>query len=159
MVLEEFSSGLKLRRILLDAYSDMTFQSIQSNNLTKRLAKSLWGLFLHLVGPHYVKINDEDKKLFKDSLDSLETIGEWSAEFSSKESTLDEVCSIIHDFSEIASWYDLVIEKKRTIRILSKMTKACDEFEKESKSQHNIKARQRKKEIIEKTKEKIKKIK
>jgi len=159
LVLEEFVSGLKLRRILLDAYSDMTLQSIESNNLTKRLAKSIWGLFLHLVGPHYVKITDEDKKLFLDSINSLETLGEWAAEFSSNESTLEGVCSIIHDFAEIASWYNLVHEKKKILMILNKMIKACDEYEKESKSQRNIRSRLRRKEIIEKTRKKIKNIK
>lgn len=159
LVIEDFVSGLKIRKILLDAYSHMTYQSIQTNDLTKRLAKSLWGLFLHLVGPHYVKIMSEDKKLFKESVDNLKTLGEWAAEFSSKKSTLEEVCSIIHDFAEIATWYDLSTEKRRISRMLTEMLKSCDEFEKESNSQRNIKARQNRKAVIVKTKEKIKTLK
>lgn len=159
LVLEELLSGIKLRKILLDAYSDMTLQSIQSNNLSKRLAKSLWGLFLHLVGPHYVKIGEEDKKLFSKSIKSLTNLGEWTTEFSSKESTLEEVCSIIHDFAEIASWYQLKNGERRIIKILSNMLKSCEEFKKESKSQRIIKERQTRKVIIDKTLKRIKEIK
>lgn len=92
-------------------------------------------------------------------MDNLKTLGEWAAEFSSKKSTLEEVCSIIHDFAEIATWYDLSTEKRRISRMLTEMLKSCDEFEKESNSQRNIKARQNRKAVIVKTKEKIKTLK
>lgn len=43
--------------------------------------------------------------------------------------------------------------------MLTEMLKSCDEFEKESNSQRNIKARQNRKAVIVKTKEKIKTLK
>ncbi len=159
LVIEEFVSKLKIRRMLLDAYTDMALQSIETNNLAKRLAKSLWGLFLHLAGPHYVTIESEDKKLFKKSLENLETLGEWTAEFSSKNSTLKAVCSIIHDFAEIATWYNLSIEKKRILRMLTVIEKSCDKFKEELISKKSMKVRQERKEIVKNTIKKVKAIK
>jgi len=159
LVIEEFISKLKIRRMLIDAYSDMVFQSIETNNLAKRLAKSLWGLFLHLAGPHYVTIGSEDKKLFKKSLENLKILGEWTAKYSSKNSTLKEVCSIIHDFAEIATWYNLSTEKKRILRMLTFIQKSCDKFKEELISKKSMKVRQERKEIVENTIQKVKAIK
>jgi hypothetical protein len=63
LVIEEFISGLNIRGILVDAYSDLSVQTIDTRVLPQRLAKSLWGLLLHLVGPEYVSITAKDKKI------------------------------------------------------------------------------------------------
>ena len=134
LVVEEFISGIRIRKILSDAYNDMAPQTFgEESEKVKRLAKSIWGLFIHLVGPDYVKIDKEDKTLFKKSINTIETLGSFAAEFSDKRTALKEVCSIIYDLGEIVHWYNLSSEKKKMIKILNKIKKASNKYEKGKK--------------------------
>ena len=48
LVIEEFISGINIRSVLLDAYSDLAVQTIDSIILPQKLSESLWGLLLHV---------------------------------------------------------------------------------------------------------------
>lgn len=159
LVLEELICNLSLRKILIKAYSDIAIQSIDSPQLIKRLTKSLWGLFLHLVGPEYVKIYKEDIVLFNKSIDTLITLGQWAGEFTEDRAALKQVCSMIHDFCEIAHWYKLKAEKRKLIKSFKKISTAIDEYEKEVKNKTPDNERKKRKQIVKETINKIQKIK
>lgn len=134
LVVEESISGVKIRKILSDVYGDMSAQTVgEGVEKVKRLAKSIWGLFIHLVGPIYVRISKEDLILFNKSIDNIETIGSFAAEFNDERIVLREVCSIIFDLGEIAHWYELKKEKSAILRSLSKIKKAANDYEKGQK--------------------------
>jgi hypothetical protein len=131
LVIEDFISGINIRKMLSNAYADMAIQSIGCQpEVIKRLAKSIWGLFLHLIGPHRVKIYSKDLILFRKNIDTLETLGSFSAEFNDETITLKEVCSIIYDLGEIAHWYNLSQEKDSILNILKKIKKSANSYEK-----------------------------
>ncbi len=134
LVIEEFISGLDIRSILLDAYSDIALFTMDNIELPKRLAKSLWGLVLHLVGPGMVHITAKDKKIFSECLGIFETIGEWAGEYNGGIPVLRAVCQQIFEFARIAYWYDLVYEKKRLFIVFGKIHKSCLNFEPSSPS-------------------------
>lgn len=134
LVIEESISGIKIRKILSAAYRDMAPQTVgEGNEKVRGLAKSIWGLFIHLVGPAYVKIDNEDLILFRESIDTIETLGSFAAEFNEKRNALKEVCSIIIDLGSIAHWYNLTREKKTIISALSKIKKAAGDYKNEGK--------------------------
>jgi hypothetical protein len=131
LVIEEFISGIKIRKMLSDAYADMAIQTIGSQpEVIKRLAKSIWGLFLHLIGPLRVKIDSKDLILFRKNIDTLETLGTFTAEFNEEAFSLKEVCSIIFDLGEIAHWYNLSQEKVSIVNVLKKIKKSANSYEK-----------------------------
>jgi hypothetical protein len=145
LVLEEFISGIDIRKVLLDAYSDIALFTIDAIEMPKRLAKSLWGLLLHLVGPDKVPISSKDKKIFSECLKIFETIGEWAGEYNGGIPVLKAVCQQIYEFAEIAKWYNLVSEKKNLFAVFGKIHKACASFEppsSASKAKKEIDARQ-----------------
>jgi hypothetical protein len=129
LVIEEFISGVNIRTILLDAYSDLAVLTIGDVRVPSRLAKSLWGLLLHLVGPGMVRITTKDKKIFFECLRIFETLGEFAGEFAGGIPVLRTVCKEMYEFAEIATWYKLVAEKKKLFKVFSKIHKACASFE------------------------------
>jgi hypothetical protein len=129
LVIEEFISGINIRAILLDAYSDLAVQTIDALTLPKRLSKSLWGLLLHLVGPDKVQITPKDKKIFSECLRIFETLGEFAGEFDGGIPVLKAVCKEIYEFAQITSWYKLRPERKRVLSVFQKIHSACSSFE------------------------------
>lgn len=130
LVLEELISGVKIRKILIKAYDEMSVQLIGESEKTKRLAKSIWGLFLHLVGPEHVKINQHDLIIFRKGIDAIETLGSFTAEFNDDISSLQSVCSIIYDLGMIAHWYGLKNEKSKILKALNAVKKSSQVYEK-----------------------------
>lgn len=145
LVLEEFISGIEIRKVLLDAYSDIALFTMDAIEMPKRLAKSLWGLLLHLVGPDKVSISSKDKKIFSECIKIFETIGEWAGEYNGGIPVLRAVCKEMYEFAEIATWYSLVSEKKNLFAVFGKIHKACESFKppsSASKVKKEIDARQ-----------------
>lgn len=128
LVLEEFISGINIRKVLLDAYSDIALFTMNAIEMPKRLAKSLWGLVLQLVGPSMVPITAKDKRIFSECLRIFETIGEWAGEYNGGVPVLRAVCQQIFEFARIANWYDLASEKKRLFALFGKIHKGCARF-------------------------------
>ena len=129
LVIEEFISGLDIRTVLLNAYSDLAVQTIDAIAVPRRLAKSLWGLLLHLIGPHEVTRTAKDKKIFRGCLRIFEILGEFSGEFGGGIPVLRAVGKEICEFAEIASWYNLAPERKRIYSVFRKIHKACGSFD------------------------------
>lgn len=158
LVVEEFISGIKIRNILIEAYHDIAFQSPGSGVLlTKRLAKSIWGLFIHLVGPDYVQISKDDRILLKGSIDALTTLGEFAAEFNDDKDALSGVCSIFYDLYEITHWYHLTPEKKSLIKSLNKISKTCSKFKDGNNSRKSTNERRARQRIVHNTLKRMKK--
>jgi hypothetical protein len=128
LVIEEFISGINIRAILLDAYSDLAVQTIDATTLPKRLSKSLWGLLLHLVGPDMVHITVKDRKILLECLRIFETLGEFAGEFGGGIPVLKAVCKEIYGFAEITSWYRLESERKHVLSVFRKIHIACASF-------------------------------
>ena len=156
LVLEELLYGVKIRNILIKAYDEMSGQLIGEGVKTKGLAKSVWGLFIHLVGPEYVKINQNDLIIFRKGIDIIETLGSFAVEFNDDISSLQVICSIIYDLGMIAHWYSLTNEKNKIIRALNNVKKSTQNYEKGGIDL--TKARIARIKIIESTIEKLKKI-
>jgi hypothetical protein len=145
LVIEEFVSGVNIRAILLDAYSDLAIRTITDVKTPIRLAKSLWQLLIHLVGSDMVPITVKDKKIFSECIKISETLGKFAGEFDGGVPVLREVCKELYEFAEIATWYKLLAEKKKIFKIFSRIHKACGSFEPSSpnrKAKKEIDARQ-----------------
>jgi hypothetical protein len=128
LVLEELISGVDIRSVLLDAYSDMAKQSIDRVAFAKRLPKSIWGLLLNLVGPELVPIGRKEKVIFLKSLGILETIGEFAAEYDGGKPVLISLGEVLCDFAEIGGMYNLRKERPRFYRIFQRLDRACTEY-------------------------------
>lgn len=128
LVFEEYIGGLKLRPIILEAFNDIALQSLNQDFIFLPLIDAISGLFLHLVGPEYVKISSNDKKLLLRSLDPLETIGGFEAEFSDNVKSLGKVCNKIYELSEIASWYKFREFLNKAKSTLDSIKKDCSQY-------------------------------
>lgn len=157
--LEEVFQNINLRKLLLDAYSDMAIQIIERTELPKKICASVESLFFHLVGPDEVGLHPEDKPLLSRALKVLKTLGEFSAEFN-KISILERVCKSVYHFGEIATWYELSQEKTKAYRTLTTIKKACLEYEGAKKTTTEIKKeREKRQAIVDKYSKKLKEIK
>jgi hypothetical protein len=156
LVLEEFLSGLKLRRLLLDAYSDIAFQSVDTTNTAKFLSKGILGLFIHLVGPDEVQMDSGDKRLLLEALEVLGTSASFAAEFNPNVAVLKNACTAFSDFSQIAVWYRSKEIKGRILKELRKMKKACALYEPQKGSSQINQARRRRTQLVEQTIKKLK---
>lgn len=134
LVLEEFVSGLELRKLLLEAYSEIAFRSFTANKTPKMLSKGILGLFSHLVGPGKVEMDATDKRLFIKSLETLGISASFAAEFNTNLSVLRSACEAFYHLSEIAAWYKLKGMKKTIIDELRKIEKDASQYESEKRS-------------------------
>jgi hypothetical protein len=128
LVIEEFISGVDIRTMLVDIYSDIAILTIDNITIPSRLAKSLRELILCLVGPDKVPMATKDKKIFSECLGIFETLGTFAGEFGGGIPVLKAVCNEMYEFAQISSWYKLISEKKKLLSVFSKIHKACTEF-------------------------------
>lgn len=142
---------------MLAAYSDLALQTIDSTEKTKRLAESIWFLSCHLIGPHEVKLNYDDKKILLTSLDILKTMGNFAAPFS-KTPVLKKICKTLYDLYEISNWYKFKSGKIKIRKILTDIKRACLEFKEEKKTKQLIRQRKERQKIVSNTLTKIKKL-
>jgi len=161
LVVEEFVSGLRLRPVLLKAFSDIAFQSIGQSYIALPLVDAIRGLFLHLIGPPDVKINSEDKKLLLQSLDQLQTLGMYGAEFSedSRSKLLRKVCDTVYELAEICSWYHFSDFLTKSRKVLNSIKKDCPKLEPVQKRKYKEKLIKGRVKIVEDTIKFIEKLK
>lgn len=141
LLIEEFISGLKLRPIILKAFSDIGIQSAGDSDVSLPLIDAIGGLFLHLVGPEDVKIYPDDKRLLLKSLDILETIGGYGASISEDVKVLKKTCQKIYELAEISSWYKFKEFKDKALKILKKIRRECFELGTSKKAKKSISER------------------
>lgn len=159
LVFEEYTKNLKLRPLLLDAFNDIALQSLNQSFIQIPLIEATSGLFLHLVGPKYVKIYSDDKNLLLQSLDVLRTIGSFEADLSDNLNVLKRVCKKIYELAEIASWYKFNKFLDNSKIALISIKKDCFSYKSTSKSKNKEKIVKEKIEIVDDTIQSIKKLK
>lgn len=150
-VLEEFISGLELRKFLLNAYTDIALLSVVANNMPKMLSKAILGLFIHLVSPEEVKMDASDKKLFVKSLETIGILASFAAEFNPNVSVLTNTCKAFYELSEIATWYKLKDMKDKIIKELMIIEKDCLQYGSEKNSKQIRQERFKRINIVKKT--------
>jgi len=125
LALEQFISGVRTRRKILDTYSIIAILSSTATDVALILADAVRDISIHLIGPKEVRMNNEDKKLLLESLNVLSTVGEFNGEFSNTDKVIKKVCKNIYELSEIASWYKIKEFRAKAINTLNKIRKAC----------------------------------
>lgn len=105
LLIEEFVSGLPLRRFVVKAYSDIALQSAGAPHLVLPLIQAVLDLHPHLIGPHEVEIRTEDKHALMKSLDVLETVASYGASLEDRDTVLRSACKAMAELGEISSWY------------------------------------------------------
>ena len=145
---EEVFTDINLRKILLEAYSDMAIQTFERTELPKKICSSLENLFLHLVGPEDVSIGPQDKMLISKSIEVLETLGDFAAEFNKNSSVLQKVCATIYNFGEISTWYKLKQQKTKIYKVLNKIKNFSLHYEDEKKPASEVKKEQKKRQTM-----------
>jgi len=158
LLIEEFITGLKLRPIILKAFSDIAIQSTGDNNIALPLIDSIRGLFLHLVGPEDVKIYSDDKKLLMQSLDIFETIGGYGAEINDDTKVLNKSCKTIYELAEVSSWYKFLDFLNKSIKVLHKIKKNCLKYEPSQKKRNKVLLIKERVKIVEDTIKSIRKL-
>lgn len=143
LLIEEFITGLKLRPVILKAFSDIGLQSAGDNNIALPLIDAIGGLFLHLVGPEDVKMYPNDKKLLLESMDIFEIIGRYGAIKSEDVEVLKKTCQKIYELAEISSWYKFIEFKNKALKTLKKIRKKCLAFGTSEKAKKSIAERLR----------------
>ena len=127
LAFEEFWSNIDIRMILLNSYSNYTFNAIGNDKFSEMMAESIYTFSWHLVGPKEVSIFDNDKKVISKSIEVLESLGTFTAEFNNI-SSLKKICEIIEQLGDIMIWYNLEDKMNKIINIISKLKKSCNEY-------------------------------
>ena len=127
-IAEDFTSGIDIRTILVDAFSNISFHNFHSIEIIPcRLAKSIGELLSYYSGVTN-PTSSKEKYIFNECLIILEDLGEDAAKYEGGTSVLKAVCQAMFDFAEQISWQDLVTEKKILISTFEKIHKACSEY-------------------------------
>lgn len=128
LVLEEFTSGLNLRKMIMDALGDMSARSVGDSYIAVPIIRTIQGLFLHLIGPEEVKIDKADRNLLIKALDNLEILGDFGAWLAHDRKTLRETCQTIFELSEIAYLYDFELFIKSARKVLKEIMESCSKY-------------------------------
>jgi hypothetical protein len=99
--------------------------SINSINKTKLIAEYLHHYFYHLIGPHEVKITQEDKKNIELTISILETIGQFSGEFNRHKSIFDKLEISLRNILDIIIWYNLTNLVSSYVKTIKEISKGC----------------------------------
>lgn len=126
LVIEEFISGIKLRKMLIKAYGDIAVQSAGEIHLSIPVAVSTRDLFVHLVGPKEVDLTPFDRQLLLQSLDIFDTLGDYGVWLNDDIKLLNKVCDIIIELCEVSSWYNFKAFMKKALKILGSFRKECN---------------------------------
>lgn len=159
LVVEEFISGLQIRKLLRDAYTDMIFQTYHADNAPRMLSKAILRLFESFVGPVYVKIDVADRKLFTKSLETLGILAGFAGEFNPNVSVLTDACKAFYEFAEIADRYKLKDMKDKILEELKKTKKDCSLYESEKKSEEIKQERAKRISVVSEIIERVKALK
>lgn len=159
--MEELVSGLKLRHLLLEAFSDIAFQSVGENYMALPLVDAIAGLFLYLIGPEDVKMSPEDRKLLLRSLDELDYLGGYGAWLSDdpKSKLLQKVCDTVYELAEICSWYHFSAFLNKSRKVLNSVKRECSKYEPIQKRKNKEKLIKDRTKIVDKAIQSIEKLK
>jgi len=127
LAFEEVMSNIDIRMILLKAYSDYTFNAIGNDKFSEMMAESIYSFSWHLVGPKEVSILDNDKKVIFKSLEVLESLGTFTAEFNNIPS-LRKVGGTIEQLGRIIILYKLEDKVNKIFNIISEVKKSCNKY-------------------------------
>jgi len=127
LAFEEVMSHIDIRMILLNAYSDYTFNAIGDDKFSEMMAESIYSFSWHLVGPKEVSIFDNDKKVIFKSIEVLESLGAFVGEFNNI-SSVKKICEIIEQLGDIIIWYNLEDKMNEIINIISELKKSCNKY-------------------------------
>jgi len=94
--------------------------SMKNKQTSCLLAKFIYQLFWHLVGPDAVSVGKQEIKRLENGIGLLGTIGEFNGEFSKDIEVIQAVCDNLYDMFEIAVWYDL---EKIGVSVVNKLRK------------------------------------
>jgi len=159
LLIEEFITGLKLRPIIIKAFSDIGVQSAGDNYIALPLVDAVRGLFLHLVGPEDVKIRADDKKILLESLEIYEILGGYGAEILDDTKLLIKVCKAVYELAEISSWYKFSDFLKKSVRVLNRIKRDCSKYEPAKRAENKEKLIKNRIKIVEDSIKLVKKLK
>jgi hypothetical protein len=127
--IEEFITGVKLRRAILGALTDLALgeagEMLRSRPILSVLKVFTW----HLVGPSEVSLLAEDRHVLLESFKILEIIGGYAADLQDNPSLLRETCVAILEHSETCFAYQFQIGIRRAHAILRSIRKRCVGYE------------------------------
>lgn len=129
LLIEEFISGIKLRKIVLEALSDIAVQSAGQQYLSMLILPAIGDLHIHLIGPKDVPISKEDKKALLKSLDILETIGSYAASITDNEIVLKKTLSVIAELAGLSSLYKFKDPASKSVKILNQIRKDVFDYD------------------------------
>jgi len=127
LAFEEVMSNIDIRMILLNAYSDYTFHVIGNDKFSEMMAESIYSFSWHLVGPKDVSIFDNDKKVIFKSIEVLESLGTFTAEFNNIPS-LRKIGETIEQLGRIIILYNLEDKVNEIFNIISEVKKSCNKY-------------------------------
>jgi len=120
---------------ILDAFFHLAvMSSITQKQTATMLARHIYELFPHLVGPDMVPINAKDKRRLEQGVKLLGTIGQFNGEFSKDIEVVRASCDNLFNMYEIAVLYNLEKIGKLIDSELQEIKSAClKTYEKEEK--------------------------
>jgi hypothetical protein len=127
LAFEEIMSNIDIRMILLKAYSDYTFNAIGSDKFSEMMAESIYSFSWHLMDPKEVPIFDNDKKVIFKSIEVLESLGTFTAEFNNIPS-LKKIGETIEQLGRIIILYNLEDKLNKIFNIISEVKKSCNKY-------------------------------
>lgn len=111
---------------ILDAFFHLAVMSSMSQKQTAAiLARHIYELFPHLVGPDMVPVNAKDKRRLEQGVKLLGTIGQFNGEFSKDIEVVQAACDNLYNMYEIAVLYDLKKISKLIASELQEIKDAC----------------------------------
>lgn len=79
---------------------------LQGSKLQSRVAKKLWEMCFHFVGPEDVSMNETDLKLVYEAIDGLNSLASMNAAIGRRSKGLDDITESARNFFEVGMWYD-----------------------------------------------------
>jgi hypothetical protein len=93
-------------RTIMEGLKHVAMMSaLRPSRLQALVAKKLWEMCFHFVGPEHVRMNQRDLAYVLDAIEGLETLASLNASVGQKADYIDDIMEAAQGFFEIGLWY------------------------------------------------------
>lgn len=124
--LYEIYLWLGYKKEIFDALGHLSLiAGLRYTKLSVKLADIIYQLNWHFVDPKNVPIEENEVRRIRNSIEHLETIGQFAGEFNRKVSVIKAVCRNLQNFHYFAILYQKRDIEQKVVSALHSVKKAC----------------------------------
>ena len=119
----------KIRDKILEGLGHLSIMGglSQDSGFAKYIPSIVWQLCWHFVGPGEVPMSKDDYDYIKKCIDTLDTLGSFTCEFTTNKIVVSLLCENIEHLFEIGCWYERKMIVNQVINAFDKFFKGCYE--------------------------------